>query len=220
MANTTTATTAAPHWPQNGDLMQGCEEMNVGFATILVMAGVVYLLWGYQIFKWLVTLNAAVLGAYLGWILGRNAEAGVPCAVVGGFVCGVVAWPTMQYAVAVMGGLFGAVLGATLWTTFKLDPDFAWSGAGMGLILFGLLSFIVFRGSVMVYTSLQGAVMLILGVLGLIFKINDVAPQVSRKIEVAPFLVPMAVMVPMVIGMIYQNATTAPVGPPPAPPKK
>ncbi|HLL88598.1 MAG TPA: DUF4203 domain-containing protein [Tepidisphaeraceae bacterium] len=217
---TSTMQVSDARWPENDDLLQGCEEMNVGWATILLMAGVVYLLWGYQIFKWLVTLNAAALGAYLGWLLGRNAEAAVPCAVVGGFVCAVVAWPTMKYAVAVMGGLFGAVLGAMLWTTFKLDPNFAWSGAGMGLILFGLLSFIVFRGSVMVYTSLQGAVMLILGVLGLIFKINDVAPEVTRKIEVAPFLVPMALLVPMVIGMIYQNATTAPVGPPPAPPKK
>jgi hypothetical protein len=219
-ASTSDAAGAGPRWPQNGDLLRGCEQMNAGIATILLMAGIVYLLWGYQVFKWLITLNAAALGAYLGWLLGETAEAGVPCAIVGGFVCAVVTWPTMKYAVAVMGGLFGAVLGATLWMTFRLEPAFAWSGAGMGLILFGLLSFIVFRGSVMVYTSLQGAVMMILGILGLIFKINEVAPTVTRKIEVAPFLVPMAVLVPMVIGMIYQNASTEPLAAAPAPPKK
>jgi hypothetical protein len=61
---------------------------------------------------------------------------------------------------------------------------------------------------------------MILGILGLIFKINEVAPTVTRKIEVAPFLVPMAVLVPMVIGMIYQNASTEPLAAAPAPPSK
>lgn len=208
-----------PHWPATIDLLKEAETMSSGIAALLIIAGVVYLLFGFSFFKWLVTLNAAVVGAWIGATIGRGADAAVPCAIIGGFIAAAVTWPTMKYSVAIMGGLFGAILGASVWQTIGLDSQFAWSGAGMGLILFGLLAFIIFRGSLMMYMSLQGAVMLVFGALGLIYKLKDVGPTITAKMTVAPFLLPMAIFIPAIIGIIYQQQTN-PAGGAPPPGKK
>jgi hypothetical protein len=210
--------TLPEHWPAQIDLLKECETMSSGIAALLIIAGLVYLLYGFQFFKWLVTLNALIMGAWIGAKLGKQADAMIPCAIIGGFIAAAVTWPTMKYSVAVMGGLFGAILGASVWQTVGLDPAFAWSGACMGLILFGLLAFIIFRGSLMMYMSLQGAVMFVFGALGLIYKLKDVGPVITAKMNVAPFLLPMAIFIPAIVGIIYQQQTTAPAGGPP--PKK
>ena len=111
----------------------------------------------------------------------------------------------MKYAVAFMGGVFGALLGASLWRAVGLEPYLSWAGAMTGLVLFGLLSFILFRGSVMMYMSLQGSVMLIFGILGLIYKYQDIAPKVTENMTLKPFLLPVAIFIPAVLGLIYQQ---------------
>jgi hypothetical protein len=113
----------------------------------------------------------------------------------------------MKYAVAIMGGLIGTVIGMSLWRSFGLDPDFAASGGGMGLIFFGMLSFILFRTSVMMFTSLQGSLMLIFGILTVIYKFNGVdAALIDSKLSFSPFIMPMTIGFAAVIGIIYQNA--------------
>jgi len=209
------------HWPIQGDLLTWCQQMSPGMAVLLIMAGIVYLLFGYYAFKILVTLNATILGAYFGAVLGESNGIAIPAAIVGGLLAAAATWPTMKYAVAVMGGLFGALLGATFWRLGNLDAHFAWSGALSGLIFFGLLSFILFRQCVMTYTSLQGAVMLVFGILALIFKYDQMSSSLSHSFQIKPFLLPLAIFVPTLLGFIYQqNMFPAGGGGPPAPAKK
>src|SRR6476646_9578485 len=52
------------HWPLQGDLLAWCHTMGPGIAVLLIIGGIIYLLFGYHIFKALVTLNSAILGAY------------------------------------------------------------------------------------------------------------------------------------------------------------
>ena len=200
------------HWPAQADLLYWCQHMGPGLAAILIAVGIVYLLFGFNLFRVLMMLNAAALGAAIGFGIGQRTEIGFALMVLCGFVAAAITWPLMKWAVAVMGGIAGALLGASLWQTFGLDPSFAWSGALTGVVLFGLLSFIIFRGSVTMYMSLQGAAMLIFGILGLIFKYDQIAPKVAHTMTLRPFLLPMAVIIPAIIGMLYQqaNATPAP----------
>jgi hypothetical protein len=193
------------HWPVQSDLLQWCQNMGPGSAAILVICGLIYLLFGWYIFRSLVVLNAALVGAYIGARIGEMGGSFFAGACVGAFVAAAMAWPLMKYAVAFMGGVFGALLGASLWRAVGLEPSLCWAGALSGLILFGLLSFIIFRGSVMMYMSLQGSVMLIFGILGLIYKYQDVAPQVTESMTLKPFLLPVAIFVPAVLGLIYQQ---------------
>jgi hypothetical protein len=194
------------HWPAQTDLLQWCQTMSPGAAAILILAGIVYLLCGYYIYKWLVTLNALLVGAYVGAVVGAHffdtAAAG---AIVGGFTAGAITWSMMKYAIAAMGGIFGALLGASIWRQAGLDPAFAWSGAMTGLVAFGLFAFVVFRGSIIMYTSLQGAVMLVFGLLGMIYKYQEVAPRVTTNMNARAFILPLCVFIPAMIGLIYQQ---------------
>lgn len=192
-------------WPGQPDLLQWCQSMTPAVSTLLILAGIVYLLFGVHIFRYLITLNAIFLGAWLGAIAGARSDSAVPGAVIGGFVAGAVCWPTMKYSVAFMGGIIGALLGAAIWRSAGLDANFAWAGALSGLIFFGMLNFIIFRGSVMVYMSLQGAVMLIFGVMSLIYKYPEAARTMTESLSDRQFLLPLAIFIPTILGFIYQN---------------
>lgn len=180
--------------------------MGPAMAALLILAGVIYLLFGVYMFRVLVMLNAALLGAYLGALLGSHGHAPAAGAFLGGFTAAAVTWPLMKHAVAVMGGIFGAVLGASIWRTCGLEPHYAWAGGMTGLVGFGMLSFILFRGSIMMFTSLQGAVMLVFGILGLIYKYQNVAPTVTDNIMFQPFILPSIIFIPAILGLIYQQA--------------
>ena len=175
-------------------------------AVVLILCGIVFLLFGYSIFKVLVTLNAAVLGGYIGMLLGEKSGVEVPAAIVGGLLAATAAWPTMRYSVAFMGGLFGAVLGVTFWRLSNLDPAFGWSGGMTGMVFFGLLSFLLFRECIITYTSLQGSVMLIFGILGLVLKYQEVGGPLTHHFRIKPFLLPLAIFIPTLCGFIYQKA--------------
>jgi len=213
------ATPLPAHWPVQGDLLDWCHTAGPGIAVILILAGIVFLLFGYGIFKVLVTLNAAVLGGWIGLMLGAKTGVEIPAAIVGAMLAGTAAFPTMKYAVAIMGGLFGAVLGVTIWRLANLDPNFSWSGGATGLVFCGLMSFLLFRECIITYTSLQGSVMLIFGILGLIFKYQEVAEPLTHHFEMKPFLLPLAIFIPTLGGFIYQKAMI-PGAPAPAPAKK
>jgi hypothetical protein len=208
------------HWPGQLDLVNWCGQMGPALAGLLIVAGVIYLLWGFKIFKTLMIINAIVVGAVIGAIIGDRLGAVAPVAVVGAVLGAAITWPTMKYAVAVKGAAFGTLLGATVWHSVGLDPKFAWSGAAIGLVTCGLLCFIVFRGCLVMFTSLQGAVMLIFGLLGLVLKYEDASPHVGRYLTLKPFLLPLCIFIPAVVGMLYQQATPGVPKPPGQPPKK
>lgn len=193
------------HWPGQGDLLHWCQTMGPAIAALLILAGVIYLLFGVYMFRVLVMLNAALLGAYLGALLGSHGRAPAAGAFLGGFTAAAITWPLMKHAVAVMGALFGAILGASLWRTCGLEPQYAWAGGMTGMVGFGMLTFILFRGSVMMFTSLQGAVMLVFGILGLIYKYQDLAPSVTDHITFQPFILPSIIFIPAILGLIYQQ---------------
>ena len=108
-----------------------------------------------------------------------------------------------------MGGIVGAMVGAGIWKMAGQDPNFAWAGAMTGLVAFGLFSFILFRGSVMMYTSLQGSLMLIVGALGLAFKYQEMAPKIVQSLNSQPMALPLLLGVPTVLGLIYQQTHTS-----------
>ena len=62
------------HWPVQTDLLQWCQVMGPAAATLLVMGGIVYLMFGIHIYRYLVMLNAALVGAALGAKLGERGE--------------------------------------------------------------------------------------------------------------------------------------------------
>jgi len=196
-----------PHrWPEQTDIISLCMHMGPAPAFLLVLLGVVYLLFGFYLYKALITFNAAALGALIGLIIGQKFNQPVIGAVLCGFLAAALTWPQMKYAVALMGGLVGGVIGAGIWQSFGLETAYAWTGAMMGLIFFGLLSFILYRGSIMMYTSFQGSIMLVFGLLALILKYQEIGLPLASKMTVNSFLLPIFVLIPTILGILYQQA--------------
>ncbi|MGC4033029.1 MAG: hypothetical protein QM754_15095 [Tepidisphaeraceae bacterium] len=188
------------------DLLTVCRHTNAAVAVLMILAGIIFLMWGFYAFKSLVLLNAACLGGWLGYLVGHKQGGAVPAAAVGAFVAAAITWPLMKYAVAVMGGLIGTVIGMTVWRTAGLDPSFAASGGGMGLIFFGMISFILFRTSVMMFTSIQGAAMLIFGLLCVVYKLSLFdAKSLDTKLLLSPAALPVAIALAAIVGVLYQN---------------
>src|SRR5258706_11493041 len=79
------------HWPAQGDLLSFCYKMGPGEAALFVIFGVILLLFGINIFKFVVMLNAALAGGGIGAFIcekaGNKAGGG---AVRGVFFGGVV----------------------------------------------------------------------------------------------------------------------------------
>jgi hypothetical protein len=203
-------------WPAQMDLLTACQNLMPGEACLLVLLGIVYLLFGYAIFKPLVTFNAMAAGAYVGALIGRTTNAAAAGAVIGAIVAAAVTFPLMKWAIMVMGGIFGAALGASLWRQANLQPELAWAGALSGLIFMAMLSMILFRGSVILYTSLQGSVMLVFGVISLLYKYQSMAPDVTATFTKRAFILPTVVLIPALLGLLYQQT----MYPPQAPAKK
>jgi hypothetical protein len=192
-------------FPGQGDLMTWCQQMGPGTAILVAALGAVYLLYGWSMFKPLVILNAAIIGGYIGAVIGNRLEAPLAGGILGALTAASITYPLLKWAVAVMGGICGALVGASIWRSFGLESQFAWAGAMTGLVGFGLFSFILFRGSIIMYTSLQGAIMLIIGVLGLAFKYQEFEPRISSSMNTQPMMLPIAVLVPTILGLIYQQ---------------
>ena len=203
-------------WPDQADLLWWCEQMGPLSATALVIAGIIYLLFGYYMYRTLFMLNIGLLGAIAGAMIGAKAGSATAGAIVAGLTLGAIAWPLMRWVVAILGGTYGAIIGASAWRSSSLDPDLAWSGALSGLFFFGLLSFIVFRGCVILFTCLQGSVMFILGALALLYKYQNLAPELTRQLTAQPMVLPLAIFIPAIIGLMFQQSKF----PAPAPAKK
>lgn len=210
------------HWPATVDLLTFCRTVGPGESALLILVGVVYLLFGINMFKILVMLNVALMGAALGAMMGSHAGSEMPGAIVGGVSGAALCFPFMKYAVALIGGLAGIVVGGGLWRVTSLPPDLFWAGALCGCVLFGLLSFVIFKVCVMTYTSLQGAGMVVIGALGLMMKYPSFGLSVSKMLTLKPFVLPVAIFIPTLLGLIYQHSGPAPAGAKPggAPAKK
>lgn len=207
-------------WPSQADVLRWAHDMPGEVTTVLIVAGIIYLLWGFYLYKGLVVLNAGVVGAFLGAAIGQKTGAAVPGAVLGGFTAAAISFPVMKWSVAVLGAILGGLVGGCVWRLAGLDPNFAWSGAMTGMVGFCLLGFIVLRFCLLMYTSLQGSAMLALGMLSLVYKYQGSAPKLTSTLLTRPTLLPMLVFIVTVVGMVYQQSTNKPKPPGGAPPPK
>lgn len=196
------------------ELMKVLQDLPVAMAGVLLAVGLVCLLAGCKVYRSVVILIAALTGLVVGFQLGAVVDAELIVAVCLGVLLAVVAWPLMKYAVAIAGGLAGAFMGANAWTAamavvyrHEAHPptvDAHWVGALVGLMMLGLLSFILFEISVLLFTSISGAVLALMGTLALLLQIPAFHDTIEQGIHNAAIL-PMMVVVPTVIGIVFQH---------------
>jgi len=197
-------------------LLNTLQQTGWVLAAIFVAVGMTCLLQGYKFYKWVVVLTALALGIAVGYKLGQHIQAEVIVAGCLGVLLAVVAWPFMKFAVAICGGLAGAFLGANAWTAIasqvnanaqaiSLPPEAYWAGALIGLVVLGLLSFILFDLSVVVFTSISGSTLAVLGIIALLLQVPAWQTGITDAIRANSLIVPMLVAVPAVIGLVLQH---------------
>lgn len=200
---------------QPRDLLAGIEQVSIVWAVVLVIAGLLCLLSGHKFHKTAVVGIALCFGVFAGYALGQRIHA--PAMIVAaslGLLLAVVAFPLMKYAVAVFGGLAGAWIGANLWAGIadavntangtNTMPETYYIGALIGLIVCGMLAFIVFDLSVIMFTSVSGSTLAVIGALALIAS-SVGAQNLRQAIGDSRIVLPMLVFVPATIGLILQE---------------
>jgi len=174
-------------------------------AVVCVAFALIYLIYGWRVFKVLVVINIAVLGLVVGRFLGAKLNSPIWGGIIGTIVMATITWPFMKYCVSGLGALAGAVLGAAIWQTAILPEPLVWVGALAGLVAGGFMAFSSFKFSIMLFTSLQGSVFLAIGLLALL---NDY-PRLSSYLAVIVYshgyFLSLAVVIPTVFSILLQR---------------
>jgi hypothetical protein len=200
-------------FPNRSEYVQSLLNLDPLHAVLLLAAGIVYMVYGWKVFKVLVVVNAAILGCAVGAMLGDMAKTPnlpVITAAAGGLLLAVLAWPLMKVAVAVMGALFGYLIGDTLWFYIAQAinrpglEQYAWAGGLIGLVTLGMLAFVILQITVMLFTSYQGALMSVSGVLALLLRHQSFKIDLTNRLINDLHLLPLIIAVPSVIGFTLQ----------------
>jgi hypothetical protein len=160
---------------------------------------------------------AFVIGSFLGYWLGEQVQAPLIVAGCVGLLVAVIAMPMMKYAVALLGGLAGAFLGANLWSGFAhavneaqkstvVAPDAYWIGALVMLIVCGMLAFMLFKLSIVLFTSVSGSTIAVMGALALLLSFEPMRQSVSEGLTASQVVIPLLVAVPAFIALILHHS--------------
>jgi hypothetical protein len=178
-------------------------------AVIAISFGVVYLLYGWRIFKVLVVICFGLVGLFAGIKIGARFNSELFGGVIGLSVLAGVSVPLMRWAVSILGAIAGGILTSGVWYAFELPEKYMPAGALIGIVAGGMISFIVFRIAIMLFTSFGGGALIVTGLLALVHRYESIQNPPTESIK--PMLynhhwfVPVLMLAPTFIGIIIQS---------------
>jgi len=176
-------------------------------AVLAISFGVIYLMYGWRIFKALTVISFALLGLYAGMWVGAQFDKVLLGSLVGLTVLTILSVPLMKWAVCILGAVAGGILTAGIWYAFKLPEQFVWAGALVGFVAGGMSAFVVFRVSVMLFTSLGGGVLIIMGALALVWQYEGLQQPPTNRLSDIYFnnwFIPSLLIGATLFGMLLQ----------------
>ena len=186
-------------------------------ALIAVSFGAVYLFYGWRIFKVLAVVCFGMLGLFAGMRLGEmvsSTNSVLWGGIIGLVVLAVLSIPLMKWAVSILGAVAGGIITSGLWYACELPEQYLWAGAIIGIIAGGMMSFIVFRISVMLFTSFGGAMLIIVGLLALLYRYElhfygqsrtEPTNFVQSLVNDYNWFLPAVLIFTTFVGMVIQN---------------
>jgi len=201
------------------NLLPALQQLSMVWAVAFLCVGVACLLNGYKYYRTVTVATGAILGVCAGYYLGKQIQAEYIVAGCLGLLMTVACLPLMRYAVALFGGLAGAFIGANLWASVaqlvggpaaSVGAGHYWVGALLGLAVLGLLAFVVFKHSVVMFTAISGSTIAVLGGVALLLQVPMWRDAVSASVSAHAVVVPLLVVVPAVIGLILQEVPLKP----------
>ena len=182
-------------------------SLNLLEALMFISFGSVCLFYGWRIFKILVIISFALLGLFLGVTVsdlvggGREILAGL----IGLGLLAAISIPLMRWAVSILGAVAGGILTSGIWYACGLTDKYIWAGALMGVIAGGMISFIIFKMAVMLFSSLGGSGLMVTGLLALLYLWPKTQGQVQTLVFDNKWFLPAALILSTGVGIIMQN---------------
>jgi hypothetical protein len=117
--------------------------------------------------------------------------------------------PLMHWAVSILGAAAGGIITSCIWYAIGLPHQYIFAGAVIGIVAGGMISFIIFKISVMLFTSLGGAVLIITGLLALanLYEQHQAekANFVYSLVNEYNWFMPAILIFTTFVGMVIQN---------------
>jgi hypothetical protein len=174
-------------------------------SLVLLAFGSVCIFYGWRIFRILVVICCAFIGMLLGMWVGAKAGSQLWGGVFGAILLAIVAFPLTKWAVCILGALAGGILTGGVWYALGLPSEYIWAGALVGVVAGGMISFIVFKISIMLFTCLAGVTMILAGILALFYMYQPSARTVQDLVLHNQWFLPAAIILPTIGAMFLQN---------------
>jgi len=177
-------------------------------ALTFLAFGSVCLLYGWRVFKILVVICFGLIGLIIGMsvtgqVVGLNNQ--LAGGLIGMGILAVLSVPLMKWGVSLLGALAGAIIAAAIWYACNLPENFIWAGALTGFVAGGMISFIVFKVAIMLFTSLGGSVLMAAGVMALLYIYPPTTSKIENLIYFKKWFLSVAIVAPTFFGVILQN---------------
>ena len=173
-------------------------------AVIAISFGIVYLLYGWRIFRVLVVIAFGMGGMFLGIFVGDRTGHIVWWALGGLVLFAFLSVPLMKWCVRSSGTAGGSSRGSG---TRRAAAQYI--GGRPARRGGGLISFILLKISVMLFTSLGGSLITAIGLLALLnmYELSLVEPThyVHNLVYGYTWFLPATIILPTLIGMFVQN---------------
>lgn len=189
------------------ELLDAVSDVPLIVAAISVTVGVLCVLNGYRWHKWLIAVLAFLFGIGIGYKLSEQMGRSMVVAGAIGCLCAIVATPLLRVAVALFGGLTGAFIGVNTWTAVESAPtDANWAGALIGFVALAMLSMVLFRLVIVLFTSVGGAAMVVIGGVGLLVQVPGWDASVRESLNTHHAMLPLLLLLAAVTGFVIQES--------------
>lgn len=177
-------------------------------ALMFISFGSVCLFYGWRVFKILVVICFGLLGLALG-ITVANKIMGPSNQVIGGLACmvllAVLSVPLMRWSVCILGSVAGGILTSGIWYAAGLNEQYIWAGALVGMVAGGMISFIIFKIAVILFTSLGGSTLIVVGMLALLYLYPQTSGMVQALVFSKKWFLPSAITALTALGLVLQH---------------
>jgi len=181
-------------------------SLNLVEALTFISFGTVCLFYGWRVFKILVTICFGLLGLFVAVWANKYIEGEVIwLALVSVVLFAVLSIPLMRYGVTSLGAAAGGIITGGGWLAAGLPEGYIWAGALVGIIAGAMISFIVFKIAVMLFTSLGGSALMVVGILAIVYKYMGTAERLKEVVFEQKWFLPVLLVAPMAIGIVMQN---------------
>jgi hypothetical protein len=174
-------------------------------ALTFISFGIVCLFYGWRIYKILVSISFGLFGLSIAILANKYIEGVIIwLALISVVLFTVLSIPLMTYGVTILSAAAGGILTSGGWLAAGLPEQYIWAGALVGVIAGAMISFIVFKISVMLFTSFGGSSLLVTGILAIMYHYIMDGEKLKQTMFEHKWFLPLILLLPMALGIYLQ----------------